>query len=155
MNTILFTELNGSFKSDLSLIIELRFVSYHENDNILLPMLLYVLQPLGKWHKCLVSRDVISQEYALSSSVEYSSDWFEWFLSCRVPNLHFNNFSIYTNAIWSKLYSNCNLMLLPKLIVHHSLHETWFSNTSVTNNNEFEHMIVFLLNGFVSNMLKW
>ena len=43
-------------------------------------------------------------------------------------------------------------MLLSELIIHHSFHQTGLAHTRITNDNQFEHVVVFLLQCFVSDV---
>ena len=65
-----------------------------------------------------------------------------FFLTYSVPDLELDDFIVYLEAIRAKLYSNCDLMLFFKLIVHDSLHQTTFSNSCVTNDDQFEKMVL-------------
>ena len=66
----------------------------------------------------------------------------EFLLTYSVPDLELDDLIVYLEAIRAKLYSNCDLMLFFKLIVHDSLHQTTFSNSSVSNDDQFEKMVL-------------
>ena len=66
----------------------------------------------------------------------------DYSLTYSVPDLELDDFVVYLEAIRAKLYSNCDLMLFLKLIVHDSLHQTTFSNSSVSNDDKFEKVVL-------------
>ena len=59
-----------------------------------------------------------------------------------IPNLQFNDLIVYLDAEGAEFDTNGYLMLLFKLIVHHSFHKTRFAHTCITNDDEFEQMIL-------------
>ena len=95
---------------------------------------------------------IISQENTVGSSIKDSSDWFVGLLACCVPDLHFDNFVFHFDTERAELNTNGDLVFCLKLIVHDSLHKTRLANPSVANDDEFEHVIVLVLQGFVGNM---
>lgn len=119
-------------------------------------MLFNFLQPSPQIVKSLISSDIIGQEDAVCSPVEYPGHRLERFLSRRVPNLQFDYFIVNPDAIGSELYSYGDLMLLLEFIVHYSLHETTLADSSVTNDDQFEE-VVLTGNGSIllRQNLKW
>lgn len=81
-------------------------------------MLLYFLEPVNHIHESVISRDVIGQENAMSTSVENSSNWTEGFLASSVPNLQLDNFLLHLYNKWAKFHSYRDLMLYFELIIH-------------------------------------
>ena len=59
-----------------------------------------------------------------------------------IPYLQLDDLVIYLHAEGTKFNSNGNLMFLFKLIIHYSLHKARFTNTSVSNNDQFKKMIL-------------
>ena len=71
-----------------------------------------------------------------------TTDRMDFSLTYSVPDLELDDFVVYLEAIRAKLYSNCDLMFFFKLIVHDSLHQTTFPNSSVSNDDQFEKMVL-------------
>ena len=53
-----------------------------------------------------------------------------------------DNFVVNFEAIRAEFDSNCNLMLLLKLVVHDSLHEAGFADTCISNDDKLEQMVL-------------
>ena len=87
VNSVLLCELDCSVLLDFSFFVHFCFVSNEVYFDILRGVLLDLLEPVGQIGKCLVASHVVSQEYTVSSSVEYPCHWSKWLLTCSIPNL--------------------------------------------------------------------
>ena len=56
----------------------------------------------------------------------------------RVPNLQLNDLIVYLEAEAAELDADRHLMLIVELVVHNSLHEARFADTSVANDDQLE-----------------
>ena len=78
----------------------------------------------------------------MSSSIENLRYALEWLLAGSVPNLKLKDWLIIAVAHfkkeWSELYSHGDLMILTELICGHSVHKAGFTDTWVTDYNQFE-----------------
>lgn len=142
MDALALSELDSPFKSDFSLRFKLALVTDKVDTDILGCMLFDLLQPDAEVVESLITCDIICQEHTVSTSVENPSHRLERFLTGRVPNLEFDDFIVNPDTVRSELNSNSDLMLLLKLVVHDSLHETTLTNPSVPNNDQLEKMVL-------------
>ena len=92
-------------------------------------MLLNLLKPVLHIVESFFSRNIITEEYTLSATVEDSRYRPERFLSRGVPNLKLDNFLVETNHKWAEFYADGNLVLKFKLIVHDSGQQARLANT--------------------------
>jgi hypothetical protein len=92
-------------------------------------MLLCFFQPINDVKKCIVSCNVIGQEYTMCSPIENPCNRSERFLPCSVPNLQFHNLVLNFNNEWSKFHSNSDIMFFFEVIVHYSRQKTTLSDS--------------------------
>ena len=118
-------------------------------------MLLDFFEPVGEGIESLLARNVVGQEDAVRATVENTGDGLVGLLASSVPNLHFDKFVFETQPVGAELDANGDLVLGLELVVHDPLHEARLAHARVPNNNEFEHVVVLLLQRFVTNMLEW
>ena len=59
-----------------------------------------------------------------------------------IPYLQFDDFVFNFHAEGSELHSDRYLVLCFELVVHDSLHEATFADSSVSNDNEFKKMVL-------------
>ncbi len=143
MDVVLLCEFYRPFKYHLSSW-HVRFVSDKINHSIFSCMCFELSIPLLTRIERFFTCYVISEEYAMSSSIENSSDRLVRILSSSVPNLHLYYFAFNLNSERAKLNPNSYCVIRFKNIVHNPFHEARFSNSRVTDNNEFECMIMVL-----------
>jgi len=92
IDTILHAKLYGFLLCDFSFLFQITPISNQVDHYITASVLLHFFQPVINVHECIFSSNIICQEYAVSASVEYPSNWSKGFLSCSVPNLEFHYF---------------------------------------------------------------
>ena len=73
------------------------------------------------------------------------SDCSETFLACCVPDLSFNDLSIYIDASGCKLHSNGRLRFEAKLIARESRQKVRLPDARVTDQDNFEEIIVVVV----------
>ena len=78
----------------------------------------------------------------MSTSVKDSCYTFEAFLTRSVPNLEFTNFAIDGSCETSEFDSDSDLMFGLEFIVLHSAHQATLANTGITNDDQFEKVIL-------------
>ena len=132
------SELTSTVEGNFTFLFKLSFISNEVDECVGRGVLLDFLEPVDSVHKSLISGNIVSQEYAVSSSVEDSSDTLERLLACSVPDLKLNNFVLDGTSERTELDSNGDLMFSLELVVLHSAHQATFANTCVTNYNQFE-----------------
>ena len=100
-------------------------------------------------------RNVVSKKHAISASVKDTRDRFKRLLPRSIPNLDGYHLPLKLDPERAELYTNCYLMLLVESVVCHSLHETRLPNARITDNDEFEFMVMLLLLCFARHMIIW
>ena len=63
-------------------------------------------------------------------------------ITYRIPNLELDNFVVNLETIRAELDANGDLVFFLELVVHHSLHQATLSNACVTNDDQFEEVIL-------------
>ncbi len=71
--------------------------------------------------------DAVGQQYCMGSSVEDLSNRLEGFLSCRIPDLEFEDSLFHFDKQGSELNADCDLMIFRELVCGHSMHKTRLS----------------------------
>lgn len=135
VDTVLSSELNSAVEIDFSGRLQLAFVTDEVDAHILCSMLLDLLQPTAQVLECLITRDVVSEENAMSAAIKYPSYRLERLLTSGVPDLELDDFVVYLETIRAEFDSNCDLMLFLELIVHDTFHEAGFANTCITDDD--------------------
>ncbi len=79
------------------------------------------------------------------------------YYSYSVPYLKFNNLAFNSESEGSKLHPDSDLMFSLEFIVHNSLHQTTLANSSISNNDEFEKVVLgvksLVCDDFISYLL--
>ena len=70
----------------------------------------------------------------------------------RVPYLELDDLIVYFETKAAEFNSNSYLMLLFELVVHDSLHKAGLSYASISDNNQFEQMVL-CAEGLITNNL--
>ena len=91
---------------NLSLILQIFFVSYENSWNILLCMLIYFAHPLRDFRERFSVCDIISHNNTVSTLIITTSDGLEPLLTCSIPNLQLNRLSINVNCSNFEVYTN-------------------------------------------------
>ena len=78
----------------------------------------------------------------MSSSVENPGDTLERFLAGSVPDLKFDNFILDRASEGAEFDTDSDLMLSLELVVLDSAHQTTLTDTSITNYNQLEKVIL-------------
>ena len=86
--------------------------------------------------------DIIHEQCSNRTSVIRPCYRSEIFLSRSVPNLQFDIFIFNRNGFSPELNPNGNIMRGPGLSFNKLKHNTWFTNTSIPNNNELKQVMV-------------
>ena len=94
IDAVLLAKLNCPLSSHFTLVFQVCSVANQIDHDVLTCMLLYLLQPVYYVRECLFTGNIVSEEYAMSSSVEYTSNRPERLLTCSVPDLQFDNLLI-------------------------------------------------------------
>jgi hypothetical protein len=90
----------------------------------------------------------------MGTTVEDAGDRFKALLASSVPDLNFDDLAINSEIVRAKFDSNSDLMFCLEFVVHHALHETRFSNTSVANNNQLKQMVVLCQCLVLDNLVR-
>ena len=72
----------------------------------------------------------------------------------RVPDLQLDDLIVYLETEATELYSDGHLVLLFEVVVHHSLHQARLADASVSDDDQFEKMILGA-ECLVSNDFEW
>ena len=59
-----------------------------------------------------------------------------------IPDLKFDDLIVDFETERAELYTNCDLMFCLELIVHDTLHQGWFADSSVSNYDKLEQVIL-------------
>ena len=86
VDTVLSGELNSAVEIDFSGRLQLTFVTDEVDAHILCSMLLDLLQPTAQVLECLITRDVVSEENAMSAAIKYPSYRLERLLTSLKTN---------------------------------------------------------------------
>ena len=114
----------------LSLIYEVGFVSYQEEDGIFLCICLYFVHPkLAYVFEAERVSEIKYQEYALTASVVCTGYGSESLLPSSIPNLKFYIFSIHLDSFKSEVDSNGGEVMLRELILYKSNEDGRFSHS--------------------------
>ena len=154
MNAVSLGPLDCPIKSHLTLVIKFRLIADQIDHDILSGVLFDFFVPLGQIIKSLIASDIVSKEHTVRTSVEYSGYWLVRFLAGGIPDLHLDDLVFDTETIGAELHSDGDLVLSLEFIVHNSLHQATLADTSVANNDEFEHVVVLLLQRFVRDVFE-
>ncbi len=104
-------------------------ISDENYDHFRLTLLRYLRVPVFKIQKSVQTGYVISKHHAVSSPIENLSDRFERLLTCSVPNLEFEVLLVQTDHQSSKLYSNCDFVVLYEIVCCDAMHQATFANS--------------------------
>ena len=99
-------------------------------------------EPIVEVLEGFLSSDIVGQEHALGTSVEYPAHRPKWFLTSCIPYLQFYIFLLDVQPVITKVDPNRNLMFFPKFIVHDTLHQRRFSDHGVADYNELEQVVL-------------
>ena len=89
-------------------------------EDLLSGMLSNIVKPRSQVRKCVLSREIKTEEHYVRSLVEDASDRAERFLACRIPNLQLYNLLVQLDNKVTEFNSDGDLMLDLKLFVHHT-----------------------------------
>ena len=105
-------------------------------------MLLDLFEPVNGVHEGLVSGDIVGEEDAVSSSVENARNTLEGLLASGIPNLKLDDFILDRASERTELHSDGDLMFSLELVVLHSAHQATLTDSSVSNYNQLEKVIL-------------
>lgn len=92
--------------------------------------------------KSFLSGDVIHQQCSDGTSIIRASDGSEILLACSVPDLQFDIFIPNINSLGPELNADSNIMGRPGLILDKLQHNAWFTDTCVSDDDEFKQVMV-------------
>ena len=128
--------------SNLSLLLQVFLIAHEENDHVWFTLRHNLFVPRIETLESLQSRDVVSQEYAVSSPVEYLGDALELLLTCCVPNLELEDSLFELDEQCAELYAYCDLMVRHKFIIGESVEEAGLSNRRIPYYYKLEQEIL-------------
>jgi hypothetical protein len=105
-------------------------------------VLLDLFEPVNGVHEGLVSGDIVGEEDAVSSSVENPGHTLEGLLAGGIPYLKLDDFILDRPSERTEFHSDGNLMFSLELIVLHSAHQATLTDTSVSDYNQLEKVIL-------------
>ena len=92
---------------NLSLILQILFVSNENSRNVFLSMLINFAHPLWNFRERLSVRDIIGDNNAVSTFVITTGDGLESLLTSGIPDLQFYSFAIHVNSSNFEINTNC------------------------------------------------
>ena len=116
---------------NLSLILQIFFVSYENSWNILLSMLINFAHPLRDFRERFSVCDIISHNNTVSTLIITTSDGLESLLTSSIPNLKFYCFAININSSNFEINTDC-------------WHEVVIENIILKNTSYWDHLFCVL-----------
>ncbi len=92
--------------------------------------------------ECLLSGDIVYEQGSNGASVVGACDGSEVLLSCSIPDLKFDIFIFDGNSFGTEFYSDGNIMGSSGFSLNKLENDAWFSDSSVSDNDEFEEIVI-------------
>jgi hypothetical protein len=142
LDPVLLLELEGLFSGHLTLRLQIKLVSHHEDDYIGIALVLNLLDPHLQMLKSgpLVNR--VTQNDGICGSVENLGNGPEVFLAGRVPNLELEHAVLHLVETRAEVDPNRDVVVRIELVLGQSIEDARFSHTSVTENDYLGQFVV-------------
>ena len=127
----MISKLFGFLIWNLSLILQILFVSHENSWNILLSMLINFAHPLRDFRERFSVRDIISDNNTVGTLIITTGDGLESLLSSSIPNLKFYCFAININSSNFEINTDCR-------------HEVVIENIILKNTSYLDFYFVYL-----------
>ena len=143
MNALFLLKSSSLLIRHSSLSFKIFFSTYEEHKHVFISILLkHLFLPLTHVVEGIRIRNIEAEKDAVCSSVEDFGDGFETLLSRCVPDLHLEDAFVDLEQDCAEFYSYCDFMVFLELISCHTMHKASFSDSRITDNNQFEQEIL-------------
>lgn len=112
-----------SVLTDLSRRLEILFVSYKEDHDILFAQLEHIPKPMLKTCESCAIGDRVAQKYDVCGPIEDLCHRAESFLTCRVPDLQLHFVVLNFDTKGAKLHTNGNIVICVKSILSETVQD--------------------------------
>lgn len=143
-DSIFISEHLTSFCLDHFLICHVRFVPDQNALDRISRMLVNRLHPVSNVQKGVLVSDVVDQEDPICTAVIGRSYRAKAFLTCRVPDLKLDPFTVQVNGLDLEVDSNRSNESRREGIVRKSEQQAGFSDTGIANHQQLDQYIVSL-----------
>ena len=142
LNVVVFSKTFASLCSNFSFWFSVCLISHKDNDGIGFALGADLIAPVGKICETGQTCDTVCQKDGMSSSIEDLCDTLEGLLAGSVPDLELEYWSIVSVAHLeekrAEFHAYCDFVVLAELVRGHSMHQTGFSHTWVSDDNQLE-----------------
>ena len=123
----MISKLFGLLIWNLSLILQILFVSHENSRNILLSMLINFAHPLRDFRERFSVRDIISDNNTVGTFIITTGDGLESLLTSSIPNLKFYCFAINIDSSNFEINTDCRHEVVIENIILKNTNISWWS----------------------------